>query len=86
MSQARGDSLLKLTENREALIHRASDQAEFARKVELGQFCITDETAMYGHRSTVLCREYIGHRNQHLGCLEIHDYKHFSPIMSRLDQ
>ena len=38
MSQARGDSLLQLTANRETLDHRASEQAEFARTVEIGQF------------------------------------------------
>ena len=32
MSQARGDSVLKLIANRETLIHKASEQAEFAKK------------------------------------------------------
>ena len=36
MSQARGDSMLKLTANRETLIHRASEPAEFSRTVENG--------------------------------------------------
>ena len=38
MPQARGDSLLKLTANRKALIHRASEQAEFAKTMVIGQF------------------------------------------------
>ena len=37
MPQARGDSMLQLTENRETLIRRASEQA-FAKTVESGQF------------------------------------------------
>ena len=33
MSRARGDSMVKLTANRETLFHRASEQAEFASTV-----------------------------------------------------
>ena len=35
MAHARGDSMLKLTGNRKTLIHRASEQAEVARTVEM---------------------------------------------------
>ena len=41
MAQVRGDSVLKITTNRDTLIHRASEQAEFARTVEIGQFYST---------------------------------------------
>ena len=44
MSQARGDTPLKLTANRDTLIQRASEQAEFARLVEIGQLCSTSES------------------------------------------
>ena len=44
--QARGDSLLQLKENLETLIRRASEQAELARKVEVGQLFITNESVM----------------------------------------
>ena len=37
MPQARGDSLLKLTANRETLSRRASENTEFDRTVEIGQ-------------------------------------------------
>ena len=40
-SEARGDLMPKLTANRETLIHRASEQSEFARTVENWQFFIT---------------------------------------------
>ena len=48
MSQARGDTPLKLTANRDTLIQRASEQAEFARLVEIGQLCSTSESVMAG--------------------------------------
>ena len=35
VSQCRGDSMLKLTANRETLIHRAAEQAIFARLVDI---------------------------------------------------
>ena len=56
MSQARGDSMLKLTANRETLIHRGFRKAEFARTVEIGQLAITNEPVMYGNSSTPLCK------------------------------
>ena len=43
MSQARGDSMLKLTANRETLIHTTPEHAEAARTVENRQFNITNE-------------------------------------------
>ena len=36
MPQVRGDSMLHLTQNREMLIRRVSEQAAFARTVEHG--------------------------------------------------
>ena len=41
MPQARGDSLLQLTENHETLIRKASEQASHVRAVENRQFYIT---------------------------------------------
>ena len=38
--------MLKLTANHETLTHKASEQAEFATTVEIGQFKITDESVM----------------------------------------
>ena len=40
--------MLKLTANRETLIRRASEQAEFARTVHIGQLYITNESVMDG--------------------------------------
>ena len=48
MSQARGDSVLKVTANRETLTPRASQQAEFARTVEIGHFFFTTESVRDG--------------------------------------
>ena len=75
MSQARGDSLLKLTENREKLIHRASEKADFARTVEIGQVYTTSKSDVDGNSSTPSCREYSDPRNcdekqiRSLGCV-----------------
>ena len=49
--------MLKLTANRKTMIHRASEQTEFARTVEVGQFRITNESVMDGNISTPLSRE-----------------------------
>ena len=49
MPQAGGDSLLQLTKNRETLIHRASEQAAFARTGENEHFYITNESVMDGN-------------------------------------
>ena len=38
VSQARGDSMLKFTANRETLIHSASEHPKCARTVDIGQF------------------------------------------------
>ena len=55
--QARGDSVLRLTENRETLMHRASEQAAFARTLEKGEFYITNKSVMDGNSSTPFCGE-----------------------------
>ena len=52
--------MLKLTENREALMHRVSEQAAFARTVEIGQFHTRNESGMDGNSSALSCREYSG--------------------------
>ena len=57
VSQARGDSMLQLTENRETVIRKAFEQASFARAVENRQFYNTNESVMDGNSSTLLCRE-----------------------------
>ena len=49
--RARGYSLLKLTANRETLTHRASEQAAFAKTVEIRQFFITVESVTDGNSS-----------------------------------
>ena len=58
MSQARGDSMLKLTANREPLTHKASEQAQFARTVDIRQCYITNDSVVDGNSSTPLCTEY----------------------------
>ena len=58
MPQARGDSLLQLTENRETLIQEASEQAAVARTLKNEQFYSTSESVMNGNSSALLCREY----------------------------
>ena len=58
VSQVRGDSMLKLTANRETLIHRASDQAEFSRTVDIEQFFITNDSVVDGNSTTPRCSEY----------------------------
>ena len=50
--QARDDSMQRLTENRETLIRRASEQAAFARTVENGQFLHNNESVLEGSSST----------------------------------
>ena len=50
MSQARGDSVLEITANRETLIHRASEKATFARPVD-----ITNDSVVDGNSSTTSC-------------------------------
>ena len=49
MRQSRGGSLLQLTENRETLIRRASEQAAIARTVANWQLYITNESGMEGN-------------------------------------
>ena len=71
MSQARGDSMLNLTANRETLIHKASEQAEFARTVEIGQYWITNVSVMDGHSSTLFFAE----KTQSLGMIDTQDHK-----------
>ena len=58
--------MLKLTASREALMHRASDQAEFGRTLESGQFQKTIESIMDGHSSTPLRSEYLEPRNSRM--------------------
>ena len=55
MPLARSDSLLQLTENRETPIRETSEQAAFARTVEIGQFYIANESVMDGNSSTLIC-------------------------------
>ena len=50
------DSLLTLTANRETLTHRASEQAEFARTVDIGQLYIANEPVIDENSSSPLCR------------------------------
>ena len=57
MPQARSDSMLQLTENRETLIRETSEHAAFARTVEIGQFYIANETVVDANSSTLICRE-----------------------------
>ena len=52
-AKARGSSMLKLTADRETLLHKASEQA-----VEIGLFCIINESVMDGNKSTLHCRDY----------------------------
>ena len=44
--------MLKLTANRETMIHRVSEQSEFARAVEIGELPFTNESVMDGISST----------------------------------
>ena len=55
--------MLHLTENREMLIRRASEQEAFARTVEHRQLYITNESAMIGNSSTLLRRNNSQPRN-----------------------
>ena len=48
--------MVKLTANRETLFHRASEQAEFASTVEIGQFYMKSESVVDGNSSTLVCR------------------------------
>ena len=65
--QARGDSVRNVTENRETLIRRASEQASLVRIVENEQFYITKESVMDGSTSAPVRWEKTGPRNsQHL--------------------
>ena len=50
------DSLLSLTANRETLTHRDSEQAEFARTVEIGHLNIANEPVIDENSSSPLCR------------------------------
>ena len=54
VSQAWGDSMLKLVANRETLIHRASEQATCASTMDIGTFCITSDSVFDGNSSTLL--------------------------------
>ena len=50
--------MVQPTENREALIHRASEQGAIARTVENGRFCTSNESGVNGNSSTPLCRDF----------------------------
>ena len=82
MPQARSASLPQLTENRETLIRKASEQAAFARTVENGQFYITDESVMDGNSCTFFNAE----NTQNQKFLRVRDYMQLLLIMSRSDQ
>ena len=70
MPQARGDSLLQLTENRETQIHRASELADYARTVESGQIFFTNGSVMDGNSSALSCRWYAELRNSQNSILQ----------------
>ena len=55
--------MLKLTANREPLTHKASEQAQFARTVDIRQFYITNDSVVDGNSSTPLCTEFSELRN-----------------------
>ena len=58
----------KFTANRETLIHKASEHAEFARMVAIGQFYITNDSLVDGNSSTPM-------NTQSQRILDIQDYK-----------
>ena len=58
MSRARGDSLLQLTEIHETLIRRASEQAAFARTVEIFIIVQYHKSAMDGNNCALLRGEF----------------------------
>ena len=82
MPQARGDSLLLVTENRETLIHRASELAAFSRKVENGQLFVTNESVTDGNSSAPSCRECSGPRSSQNPRLQaiLDDHFKFGPV------
>ena len=52
--------MLKLTANRETLIHRASEQAEFfSRKMEIEQFRTTNESVVDGNHSILFLQRML---------------------------
>ena len=55
--------MLQLTENHEMLIRRATEQAEFARTMEIGLFFVTNVSVTDGNGSSPLCREDSDPRN-----------------------
>ena len=74
--------MLHLTENRETLIRRASEQASCTRTVEIGQFYVTNESVRKGNRSIFSYAE----NAQNHRIFTIGDYMQFLPIMSRSEQ
>ena len=55
--------MLQLTENRETLIQKASEQAAVVRTIENEQFYSTNESVKYGNSSILFCRECSEPRN-----------------------
>ena len=62
--------MLKLIANRETLVRRASEQAEFARTVEIGHFYTIDESVVDGNSSGPSRREYPRPRNSRNSTLQ----------------
>ena len=54
MSQARGDSMLKIIAHRKTLIHKASEQAKITRTVDIGQSYIASDSILDRNSSTFL--------------------------------
>ena len=63
MQQARGDSLVQLTENHETMIRKASEQRASARTMVNGHFYSTNESVRDGNSISPLCTEYSEPRN-----------------------
>ena len=74
--------MLQPTENRETLIHRASERAAFARTVENGQFYITNESVMDGNSSIPSCTEHSEPRNSQILRLQaiLDDHVKIGPV------
>ena len=82
MSRARGDSMLKLTANREMLFHRASEQAECAGTAEIGQFYIKSESVVDGNSCTRVCRKYSQARDSQYSRIQaiLNDHVNIGPV------
>ena len=74
--------MLQLTENHETLIRRTSEQAEFARTMEIGLFYITNETVADGNGSSPLSREDSEPRNSRYSrfLAILHDHVEIGPV------